>query len=106
MGWIILAVAVVLEIAWAMTLKWTEGYTRLVPSLVNFSLATVNLIVLSNAMKLLPTALAYSIWTGLGAVGVTVLAIVYQGEAYNFAKLFCIALIICGVIGLKVVAPS
>jgi quaternary ammonium compound-resistance protein SugE len=106
MGWSFLFIAVVLEVAWASTLKWTEGFTRLLPSLVNVTLLTANIILLSKAMQVLPTALAYAMWTGLGAVGVTVLAFWLQGEAFNTAKIVCITLIVVGVIGLKVFSPT
>ena len=75
MGWSYLLVAIALEIAWASTLKWTDGYTRPGPSLVNLVLCLANIFFLSQAIKILPTALAYSIWTGLGAVGVAIAAI-------------------------------
>ena len=101
-----MTIAVVLEIAWASTLKWTDGYTQLVPSLINLALAATNLVILARAMKLLPTALAYSIWTGMGAVGITVIAFWFQGEAFSAVKLACIALILMGVVGLKVFSPA
>ena len=74
MGWSYLLVAIILEVAWASTLKWTDGYTRPGPSLVNLVLCLANIFFLSQAIKVLPTALAYSIWTGLGAVGVAIVA--------------------------------
>ena len=80
MGWGFLLIAVVLEVAWASTMKWTDGYTRPGPTAVNFLLSTANLVVLAQAMKVLPTALAYSVWTGLGAVGVALVAFWFQGE--------------------------
>jgi quaternary ammonium compound-resistance protein SugE len=106
MGWTYLLLAVVLEIAWASTLKWTDGYSRPGPTLVNVLLCGANLLVLAQAMKLLPTALAYSVWTGLGAVGVAVLAYWLQGESFDAAKLSCIGMILLGVLGLKVFASA
>ncbi len=101
MGWTYLLLAVVLEVAWASTLRWTDGFSRLVPSLVNLALIAANIVVLSRAIKLMPTALAYSVWTGLGAVGVAFVAYFMEGEAFDTAKVSCIALIAVGVIGLK-----
>ena len=92
MGWSYLLVAIALEIAWASTLKWTDGYTRPGPSLVNLVLCLANIFFLSQAIKILPTALAYSIWTGLGAVGL--------------AKIGCMALILLGATGLKAFSPG
>lgn len=106
MGWAFLLCAVVLEIAWASTLKWTEGYSRPGPTLVNLLLCGANLLVLAQAMKVLPTALAYSVWTGLGAVGVAILAYWLQGESFDVAKVGCISMILLGVLGLKTLSPA
>jgi quaternary ammonium compound-resistance protein SugE len=106
MGWSYLLVAIALEIAWASTLKWTEGYTRPGPSLVNLVLCLANVFFLSQAIKILPTALAYSIWTGLGAVGVAIVAYWLQGEAFGLAKIGCMALILLGATGLKAFSPG
>ncbi len=106
MGWVYLFFAVIIEVAWASTLKWTDGYTRPGPTLLNFFLSLVNLVVLAQAIKLLPTALAYSVWTGLGAVGVASVAYWFQGESFGFAKLACIGMILLGVSGLKLIGPS
>ena len=106
MGWAYLLGAVVLEIAWASTLKWTDGYSRPGPTMVNLLLCGANLWVLAQAMKVLPTALAYSVWTGLGAVGVAILAYWLQGESFDVAKVGCISMILVGVLGLKMLSPA
>lgn len=106
MGWGFLLVAVVLEVAWASTMKWTDGYTRPGPTAVNFLLSAANLVVLAQAMKVLPTALAYSVWTGLGAVGVALVAFWFQGEPFGLAKAACVGMIALGVIGLKGLSPA
>ena len=106
MGWVYLLGAVVIETAWASTLKWTDGYSRPGPTAVNLVLCGANLWVLSQALKVLPTALAYSVWTGLGAVGVAVLAYWLQGESFDAVKMGCISMILVGVVGLKTLSPA
>ena len=106
MGWVFLFCAVILEIAWASTLKWTDGYTRPGPTAINFLLCVANMLVLAQAMKVLPTAQAYAIWTGLGAVGVALIAFWFQGESFDLAKVGCIALVAVGVLGLRVLSPA
>jgi len=106
MGWVYLCIAVVGEIAWASTIKWTDGYTRPGPSVVNLLLCGANVWLLAQAIKLLPTALAYSVWTGLGAVGVAVLAYWLQGESFDVAKVGCISMILLGVLGLNILSPA
>lgn len=105
-AWIYLGIAVVLEVAWALSLKWTEGYTRLWPSVISSLLVVANVVILSKAFRVLPTTTAYAIWTGLGAVGVTVCAILFQGENWGYLRLTCIALIIIGVVGLRILTPQ
>jgi quaternary ammonium compound-resistance protein SugE len=106
MGWIYLLFAVVIEVAWASTLKATDGYTRPGPTALNLLLSLANLVVLAQAIKLLPTGLAYAVWTGLGAVGVALVAYWLQGEAFGAAKIASIGMILIGVTGLKVFATA
>ena len=106
MPWILLSIAVVIEIAWATSLKATDGYTRLWPSVLNFSLGLMNLYVLSQVFRVLPTGTAYAIWTGLGAVGVAIVAIFIYGESSDPLRLLCMGLIFAGVIGLRLVTPN
>ncbi len=105
-AWIYLGIAVVFEVAWAISLKWTEGYTRLWPSVISSALVIANVVFLSKAIKVLPTTTAYTIWTGLGVVGVTVCAILFQGENWGYLRLICIALIIIGVVGLRLLTAE
>ena len=106
MSWLYLVIGVVGEVIWVMTLKSTDGFTKLWPSLFNLSLAAVNLWVLSLAFRNLPTALAYAIWVGASAATVAVCAFYFQGESMTPAKLFCLALIVVGVVGLKTVSQA
>jgi quaternary ammonium compound-resistance protein SugE len=101
MGWLFLAFGTVGEVAWVMTLKSTEGFSKLWPSILNISIAFFNIVVLSKAFNMLPTTLAYSIWVGLSAVVIAVLAWYLQGESFNAAKIGFMLLILIGVIGLK-----
>src|SRR5436853_4074264 len=95
MGWTYLMVAVILEIAWALTLKSTVGFTRFWPAVANLCLVIANIWVLSQAFKTLPSSLAYSVWTGLGAAGVMIFSVIFQNEPMSLSKLLCIILIIC-----------
>ena len=106
MGWSYLAVAVVLEIGWASSLKWTDGYTRLVPSLINFSLSVANVFFLAQATKFLPTALTYFVWTGVGSVGIAIFAYWFQGESFGLVKIVCVSMILLGAAGLKAFSPN
>jgi quaternary ammonium compound-resistance protein SugE len=105
LAWIYLSIAVVVEIAWATSLKWTDGYTRLWPSVINLVLVAINLVILAKAFRVLPTATAYAIWTGFGAAGVTAYAIIFQGEDWSLLKIGCIVLIILGIVGLRLLTP-
>ncbi|MDP6777571.1 MAG: multidrug efflux SMR transporter [Candidatus Latescibacteria bacterium] len=104
MAWALLVVAVVLEVIWAVSLKATQGYTQLRPTIVNVVALVLNLYVLAVVFKHLPMGTAYAVWTGLGAAGIVVFGIVYYGEAASAPRLACIGLIVAGVVGLKVVS--
>ena len=106
MAWIVLFVAGVLEIGWAVGLKYTEGFTRLWPTVATVSAMAVSLALLGVAVRTLPLGTAYAIWTGIGAVGTAVLGIVLFKEPADAARLVCIGLIVAGFIGLKLVSPS
>ena len=106
MAWIILVIAGLLEVCWAIGLKYTEGFTRLWPT-VGTVLAMVLIIwLLGIAMKSLPVGTAYSVWVGVGAVGTVILGIVLFGEPANAARVISVALIIAGIIGLKLATPA
>lgn len=106
MAWVILMTAGLFEVVWAIGLKYTEGFTRLWPTLGTILAIIISLWLLGIAMKSLPVGTAYSIWVGVGAVGTVTLGIVLFDEPANAARLVSIALIIAGVIGLKLATPD
>lgn len=101
MAWAILIVAGLFEVGWAIGLKYTEGFTRLLPSLWTGASMIVSLGLLGLALKTLPVGTAYAVWTGVGAVGTVLVGIWLLGEPATVPRLFCIGLIIAGIIGLK-----
>ena len=101
MAWIYLILASAFEVAWAIGLKSTQGFTRLWPSVYVLATGTASVILLAQAAKQLPIGTAYAVWTGIGAVGTAALGIVLFGESRDVARLVCMALIIAGVIGLR-----
>ncbi|MFZ1180515.1 MAG: quaternary ammonium compound efflux SMR transporter SugE [Herbaspirillum sp.] len=106
MAWIILVLAGAFEVAWAVGLKYTEGFTRLLPSVVTVAAMVISIGLLALAVKTLPLSTAYAIWTGIGAAGAVILGIVLFHEPASLARLTCLALIIVGIIGLKIVSPE
>ena len=104
MSWMLLVLAGLFEIGWAIGLKYTQGFTRLVPSLLTAASMVVSLGLLGLALKDLPIGTAYAVWTGIGAVGTAVLGILLFGESAAVARLVCIGLIVSGIVGLKLVA--
>ncbi|MEZ4752782.1 MAG: multidrug efflux SMR transporter [Bdellovibrionota bacterium] len=103
--WIYLFISVIFEIAWATSLKATEGFTRPIPSVFNFIICLLNLYILSLALKSLPIGTAYAIWVGLGAIGVTIFSVYFYQETLDMPRIVCIAVIIVGVCGLKYFTP-
>jgi quaternary ammonium compound-resistance protein SugE len=106
MAWIYLAFAGLFEIGWAIGLKYTEGFTRPMPTILTVGAMVISLGLLGLALKTLPVGTAYAIWTGIGTVGTVALGIVLFGESANAIRLACIALIVAGILGLKAVAPE
>lgn len=106
MAWLILVIAGLFEVGWAIGLKYTEGFTRLWPTLWTVLAMAISLWLLGIAMKSLPVGTAYSVWVGVGAVGTVILGIVLLGEPANAARLISVGLIIVGIIGLKLAAPA
>ncbi|MBV9517055.1 MAG: quaternary ammonium compound efflux SMR transporter SugE [Hyphomicrobiales bacterium] len=104
MAWAYLLIAGLFEVSWAVALKYTEGFTRLVPSLVTIIGMALSLGFLGLALKSLPIGTAYAVWTGIGAVGTVALGIYLFGEPATAARLACIGLIIAGIAGLRMVA--
>jgi quaternary ammonium compound-resistance protein SugE len=105
MAWIVLFIAGILEIGWAVGLKYTEGFTRLWPSVATVSAMAVSLALLGVAVRTLPLGTAYAIWTGIGTVGTVVVGMWLFGEPAAFIRLFCVFLIVTGIVGLKLVTP-
>ena len=101
MSWIILFVAGIFEIVWAMGLKYSFGFTRLIPSLITVVGMVLSVYLLSLAAKSLPIGTAYAVWTGIGAVGAVVLGILLLGEPRSLPRLFFVGLIVAGIIGLR-----
>jgi quaternary ammonium compound-resistance protein SugE len=106
MAWLYLFVAGVFEIGWAIGLKYTAGFTKLVPTVWTLSSMTASILLLGLSLKTLPIGTAYAIWTGIGTIGTVALGIAWLGESANPMRLGCIALIVVGIIGLKVVSPE
>ena len=106
MAWIILFVAGLTEIGWAVGLKYTEGFTRLWPSIFTGVSMLVSIVLLGLALKTLPIGTAYAIWTGIGTVGTAILGIYLFGESAAVLRLVCIGLIVAGIVGLKLVTPA
>lgn len=106
MAWLMLVVAGGLEVVWAVGLKYTQGFTRLWPSLVTVSAMIVSVWLLALAMKSLPVGTAYAVWTGIGVIGAVVFGILLFGESAAPARLACIALIVSGILGLKLITSS
>jgi quaternary ammonium compound-resistance protein SugE len=103
MAWAVLFAAGLLEICWAIGLKYTEGFTRLTPSVLTLAAMAGSVLLLGLALKTLPIGTAYAVWTGIGAVGTAILGIFLFGEAASALRLASIGLIVAGIVGLKLV---
>lgn len=101
MNWLILVLAGLLEIGWAIGLKYTDGFTKMLPSTLTIAAMLASIVLLSFAMKTLPVGTAYAVWVGIGAVGTAILGIFLFGESAGFWRLASLALIVAGIIGLK-----
>ena len=104
MSWIILFFAGLFEVGWAVGLKYTDGFTRPLPTVLTVGAMVISLGLLGLAMKELPLGTAYAIWTGVGAVGTVIAGIILFGESMALVRPVSVALIVCGLIGLKVSA--
>jgi len=103
MAWLLLLIAGLLEVGWAVGLKYTEGFSRLVPSVLTLLCMTASIGMLGLALKTLRMGTAYAVWTGIGAVGTAILGIVLFGDPAGAARIACIGLIVAGIVGLKLV---
>lgn len=106
MNWIILVVAGLFEVCWAIGLKYTDGFSKFWPSVATIVAMVISVALLGFAMKTLPTGTAYAVWVGIGAVGTVILGIVLLGESASPMRLVSLALIVLGIIGLKLATPT
>ena len=106
MAWVILVLAGLFEIGWAIGLKYTDGFTRLWPSIGTVLAMVISVTMLGVAMKSLPVGTAYAVWVGVGAVGTAILGMVLFGEAANAGRIASLVLIIVGIVGLKLATPA
>lgn len=106
MAWVILFFAGLAEVGWAVGLKYTQGFSRLWPSVGTIAAMLVSLWLLGLALKDLPLGTAYAIWTGIGTIGTAILGIVLFGESAAVLRLVCIGLIVAGIVGLKLATPA
>lgn len=104
MAWVVLFFAGLLEIGWAIGLKYTEGFTRLWPTVGTMVSMALSLGLLGVALRTLPVGTAYAVWTGIGTVGTVVLGIAFFGESAGAIRLACVGLILAGIVGLKLVS--
>jgi quaternary ammonium compound-resistance protein SugE len=105
MPWLLLIVAGLCEIVWAIGLKYAEGFTRFWPSVIVVAAMLVSIVLLGLAMKSLPVGTSYAVWVGVGAVGTAILGIVLLGESASPGRLASLALIVAGIVGLKLATP-
>lgn len=106
MNWIILIIAGALEVCWALGMKYSHGFTRPLVSAITILLIIASLYLLNLSLKALPVGTAYGVWTGIGTVGTVIMGIALFGEAASLARLTCIALIIIGIVGLRVLSEA
>ena len=106
MAWLYLLVAGLLEVAWAVGLKYAEGFTRLWPSVWTGAALVLSMVLLAAAVRTLPLGTAYAVWTGIGAVGTAALGILLFGESASPARIICIGLILAGLVGLKLTSAD
>lgn len=104
MDWIILLVAGLFEVVWAVGLKYSEGFSRPLPSVITAISMVISVVLLAVALRTLPVGTAYAVWTGIGAVGTVIFGIVLLGEPAEALRLLCIGLIVAGVVGLRLVS--
>ena len=106
MAWALLSIAGILEIAFAFCMKWSEGFTRLIPGLLTAATGLSSVFLLSFSLRTLPVGTGYAVWTGIGAAGTAILGMAVLGDSAAPLRLFCIVLIVSGVIGLKLVSGN
>lgn len=104
MAWLLLVIAGLFEVGWAIGLKYTEGFSRLWPSVATVTAMAISIALLGLAMRSLPLGTAYAVWTGIGAVGTVVLGMLLFNEPATVSRLGCVVLIVAGIVGLKLSA--
>jgi quaternary ammonium compound-resistance protein SugE len=104
MAWVYLAIAGLFEMGWAIGLKYTDGFTRLVPTALTLAAMVISVLLLGLALRDLPVGTGYAVWTGIGTVGTALLGMYLFGDPATVARLACIGLIVSGIIGLKVLS--
>lgn len=105
-AWLLLIAAGLLEVVWAIGLKYTEGFSRLVPSVITIAAMIASVWLLAMALKSIPVGTGYAVWTGIGAVGTAILGIILFNEGATAARIVCIGLIVAGIFGLKLASSS
>lgn len=106
MDWLLLFIAGLLETGWAVGLKTSDGFTKLWPSVATLGLMAASFFLLSQALKTIPIGTGYAVWTGIGAVGTVIIGMAFLGESRDVGRIFCLFLIMAGIVGLKVFSPE
>lgn len=106
MAWLMLFAAGLCEIVWAVGLKYTQGFTKTVPTVITIAAMIVSMVLLGAAMKSLPVGTSYAVWVGIGAVGTAILGIVLFGESTSPGRLASLTLLTAGIVGLKLTTPA
>ena len=106
MAWTCLIIAGLLEIVWAIGLKYTQGFSRLWPSVATLGAMAASFNLLAVSLKTIPVGTGYAVWTGIGAVGTAIVGMAFLGESREVLRILCILLIVAGIVGLKFVSPS
>jgi quaternary ammonium compound-resistance protein SugE len=106
LAWLLIVIAGLFEVAWAIGLKYTEGFTRLVPSVLTIAGIVISMTLLAQAARTLPIGTAYAVWTGIGAAGAAVLGIVVLKEPADSLRIFFLVLLLVAIVGLKLTAPA
>lgn len=106
MAWTCLVIAGLLEIVWAIGLKYTEGFSRFWPSIVTIGAMIASFNLLATALKTIPVGTGYAVWTGIGAAGTAIIGMAFLGESREILRILCLLLIVAGIVGLKFVSAS